>query len=216
MAEDSKDPTPPATEDGDPFLVRWSRRKQAARETPAQAVEATSASPADAEEAGDAGANAQGTEPDTLPDDSLPPPESLDSDSDFSAYLSRRVSSGLRRAAMRRLFSLPEFNVRDGLDDYDDDYTGFQSLGNTVTAHMKYHTERLQAREEAKQAAARSDDGDGAGQDEAPAPDGDAMTADADTPATEAESRIAADSSAPPEEAEPPGNDSDGKTGERG
>jgi len=58
---------------------------------------------------------------------------------------------------MRRLFSSPEFNVRDGLDDYDEDYTQFQSLGNTVTAHMRHHEERLRQRDQDKAEQAERD-----------------------------------------------------------
>ncbi len=38
---------------------------------------------------------------------------------------------------MRKLFHSPKFNVRDGLDDYDLDYTNPEPLGNIVTAEMR-------------------------------------------------------------------------------
>lgn len=154
MAEEKQDPAHPASEGEDPFLARWSRRKHAAsRAQPASEDNAAVDSPTEQTEddaASGAVEEASATEAD------LPPPESLPPDSDFSAYLTGRVSSGLRRAAMRRLFSLPEFNIRDGLDDYDEDYTQFKSLGETVTAHMRYHTERLRARREAEEARANA------------------------------------------------------------
>ena len=43
---------------------------------------------------------------------------------------------------MRHVFSQPKYNVRDGLDDYDDDYTKFEPLGDTVTSDMKFHAAR--------------------------------------------------------------------------
>lgn len=154
MPGDASDP--PVNRDRDePFLKRWSRRKQAADQgdaahAPAEtdAADDERAPPSTTDDAADTA-----TEEAAPTDADLPPPESLDRDSDFSAYLSGRVSSGLRRAAMRRLFSLPEFNVRDGLDDYDEDYTQFKSLGDTVTAHMRHHRERLRRRDEAREAA---------------------------------------------------------------
>lgn len=142
MVEEKKDRTP-AENDDEPFLVRWSRRKQAVRQEQEPRAEEPGDTPVS--DSSETGAEAAGEQ--SFTDEDLPPPETLGPDSDFSAYLSGRVSSGLRRAAMRRLFSLPDFNVRDGLDDYDEDYTGFQSLGKIVTARMKYHTERLEERE---------------------------------------------------------------------
>lgn len=155
MVEEERDRTPPVESDDEPFLFRWSRRKHAARQEWQQQAQEQERREEGSEETPAAGATGSDDAPvadesgeESAPaGDDLPPPESLGADSDFSAYLSRRVSSGLRRAAMRRLFSLPDFNVRDGLDDYDEDYTGFQSLGKIVTAQMKHHEERLRERE---------------------------------------------------------------------
>lgn len=141
-----------ASDRGDPrgesFLARWSRRKQAAQQGPApqagadEEIEAPVADGAEADvspiDEAEAGADAD--------EEALPHPDTLEADSDFSAYLTGRVSSAFRRAAMRRLFSQPEFNVKDGLDDYDDDYTQFRSLGETVTAHMRHRAERQRER----------------------------------------------------------------------
>lgn len=154
MAENDKAETTPPSEGDEAFLARWARRKHRAREGRAPPAEEPAPQPP-GEDAG-AGQGSEGpADAEASPgDESLPPPASLDADSDFSAYLSARVSSGLRRAALRRLFSLPEFNVRDGLDDYDEDYTSFKSLGDTLTADMKHHAERLRERR-AKAAAER-------------------------------------------------------------
>jgi hypothetical protein len=51
--------------------------------------------------------------------------------------MSSGVSDGLRRQALRKLFSQPAFNVTDGLNDYDEDYTKFAGLGNIITHEMK-------------------------------------------------------------------------------
>ena len=90
-----------------------------------------------------------------LTDEDMLPVESLTADSDMSAFFNRGVSAALRRAALRHVFHQPVFNVRDGLNDYDGDYTVFEPLGDTITSDMKWHTarkerERLeaQAREE--------------------------------------------------------------------
>lgn len=47
------------------------------------------------------------------------------------------VDDETKKAALRSLFHKPEFNVRDGLNEYDDDFTKFASLGNVVTHEMK-------------------------------------------------------------------------------
>ncbi len=52
----------------------------------------------------------------------LPPVEQLNLESDYSAFFHPKVDEKLRRAALRKLFSDPHFNVMDGLDVYIDDY----------------------------------------------------------------------------------------------
>ncbi|WP_404343874.1 DUF3306 domain-containing protein [Vreelandella venusta] len=56
-------------------------------------------------------------------DNTLPDPDTLPAGSDFSAFMVPGVSAALRRRALRRLWSTGNYNVRDGLDDYDADYT---------------------------------------------------------------------------------------------
>ena len=51
------------------------------------------------------------------------PVESLTHDSDFSAFLQPQVEEALKRAALKKLFCDPRFNVMDGLDTYIGDYT---------------------------------------------------------------------------------------------
>ena len=131
----------------EPFLARWSRRKQEARE---QGQAAPGEEPA-AEAAPDAAPAApssdvppqQEPEPRVLTDEDMPPIESLTDDADYSGFLSAGVSEVLRRQALRRLFSSPKFNVTDGLDDFAEDYTQFAPLGDVVTADMKHRMERL-------------------------------------------------------------------------
>ncbi|HEY8608047.1 MAG TPA: DUF3306 domain-containing protein [Noviherbaspirillum sp.] len=44
-------------------------------------------------------------------------------DSDFSRFVAKGVDPGVRRAALKTLFSDPHFHAMDGLDIYIDDYT---------------------------------------------------------------------------------------------
>lgn len=77
-----------------------------------------------------------------LSDADMPEIQSLDASSDISAFFNRGVSKTLRNAALKHIFGLSKYNVRDGLNDYDEDYTVFEPLGDTVTCDMKFHKER--------------------------------------------------------------------------
>jgi len=76
-----------------------------------------------------------------LTDADMPALESLDEDSDYSGFMSAGVSDKLRKLALRKLFMAPVFNIRDGLDEYDEDYTYFEKLGDIVTCDMKHQIE---------------------------------------------------------------------------
>lgn len=64
--------------------------------------------------------------------DDLPDLDKLDANdktANFQAFLAEGVSEALKKQALRKLFSADVFNIRDGLDDYDDDFTKFTALG---------------------------------------------------------------------------------------
>jgi hypothetical protein len=111
-------------------LARWSKRKQAVlQEKKALEEEKAKALAAREQEA-------------QLPtDEDMPPIESLTPDSDFTGFMSPKVSESLRRMALRKLFLSKDFNICDGLDDYDGDYTSFEKLGSIITADMKHQLE---------------------------------------------------------------------------
>ena len=46
----------------------------------------------------------------------------LTRESDYSRFVSPGIDEGVKRAAMKKLFADPHFNVMDGLDTYIDDY----------------------------------------------------------------------------------------------
>ena len=47
------------------------------------------------------------------------------------------ASESVKKAALRKLFLSEEFNVRDGLDDYDDDYSNLKSLTEGVADTLR-------------------------------------------------------------------------------
>ena len=71
----------------------------------------------------------------------LPPLESLDENSDYRGFLDSRVSEDLHRLALRKLFHSPRFQILDGLNDYDEDYTHFAPLGDLITQEMRHRME---------------------------------------------------------------------------
>ena len=126
-----------AEEDG--FFSRWSQRKTLSREgiepTPDDSRE-LAAAPVES-----APPTKSDEEASTALDDAplqLPPLESLGEDSDYSAFLNANVGKDLQRQALRKLFHSPKFNVRDGLDDYDLDFSNPEPLGNVITAEMRH------------------------------------------------------------------------------
>jgi hypothetical protein len=117
-------------------LARWSERKASRRRDEA------------APKVGSAGGEDRGVEEAPKRDEDMPPIHTLDEKSDVSGFLSPDVSEALRTAALRKFFHSPAFNVVDGLDDYDDDFTSFKALGEIVTADMRHRMEReAEARE---------------------------------------------------------------------
>ena len=118
--EDSLDEAPVDESRG--FYRRWSERKQEARHPVVQ--EETP------------------TEEQTQPgDEDMPPIESLDEHSDYRGFLSPKVSEPLRQLALRKLFHGAAFNVCDGLDDYAEDFTKFEALGDVMTADLRHRLE---------------------------------------------------------------------------
>ena len=90
----------------------------------------------------------------------LPPVDGLDKDSDYTPFLGDGVPEKLARAAMRKLWrSDPIFAFRDGLDDYDDDYTIIETIAKAVTSKAgkaKAKAKKAKAAAKAKKAKAEA------------------------------------------------------------
>lgn len=114
MAESERKPA----ETPEEFLSRWSRRKREAHEETLKPPAAVT--PANPEEAPE-----------------LPPLEELGIDSDYRGFLHPKVDETLRRAALKKMFSDPHFNVMDGLDVYIDDYSISDPLPASMLAELK-------------------------------------------------------------------------------
>ena len=111
-------PEEPVGHEPEPFLARWSRRKEEARREVPEPV------------------------PDKAADSKAPPPElppldKLTIESDYRGFFHPKVSEDMRRAALKKLFSDPHFNVMDGLDVYIDDYSKSEPIPAAMLASLK-------------------------------------------------------------------------------
>jgi hypothetical protein len=109
------------------FLVRWSRRKRRSRDEPAPKAPTK--------------ADAQPPVPE------LPPLDQLNHESDFKAFMDKRVDDGLRRMALKKLFSDPRWNETDGLDVYAEDYSALEDLPREMV-ELQQHARRILQRAE--------------------------------------------------------------------
>ncbi|UCB55220.1 MAG: DUF3306 domain-containing protein [Thiotrichales bacterium] len=126
------------------FISRWSRLKHEAGQTPEETGDRQGIS-SDAADSPDRNHQDQ-----VLTDADMPDIDSLTFDSVFSDFMSPGVSEKLRKQALRKLFHSEVFNLRDGLDEYDGDYTQFEKLGDIVTSDM-HHQVEMEARRRAEQ-----------------------------------------------------------------
>ena len=72
------------------------------------------------------------------PPPQLPPLDSLTFESDFKAFMHSKVEQSVKRAALKKLFSDPRFNVMDGLDTYIDDYTRAEPVTEELLARLEH------------------------------------------------------------------------------
>jgi hypothetical protein len=73
----------------------------------------------------------------------LPPLDSLTFESDFKAFMHSKVEESVKRAALKKLFSDPRFNVMDGLDTYIDDYTKAEPVTEELLARLEHARQTL-------------------------------------------------------------------------
>ncbi|MBK6786213.1 MAG: DUF3306 domain-containing protein [Rubrivivax sp.] len=136
------------------FFSRWSRRKAQVRqeaaplappvaeaEQPAPPVAATvlATAPVAAAEVAETTERSEAGGPPVAR--SVPPPtleevKSLTPASDFSRFVAPDVDSGVKNAAMKKLFTDPHFNVMDGLDTYIDDYGRADPIPKSMLRQM--------------------------------------------------------------------------------
>jgi len=112
-------------EEQEPFLARWARLKEEAQQSPPQPVAEKAADP-------------------KAPAPELPAIDKLTLESDYRGFFHPKVGEDLRRAALRKLFSDPHFNVMDGLDVYIDDYSKNEPIPPAMLAGLRQAQNILQ------------------------------------------------------------------------
>ena len=121
-----------AEESKDAFLRRWSRRKHEAEKEkePLPAVE------------------------EKKPPAQLTPVDKLTPESDFTDFMHPKVEDALRRAALKKLFLDPHFNLPDPFEPYSGDWTVGEPIPEELLATLnqaKQHLFSDQKKEEPKE-----------------------------------------------------------------
>ena len=121
------------SQEKEPFLARWSRLK---REAPASSEESAPASAKDA-----------------APAPSVPPIETLTPQSDFAPFMHPKVGDELRRAALKKLFTDPHFNVPDPFEPFSGNWNDAEALSPELLATLNQARTVLFTEPEKKPAA---------------------------------------------------------------
>ncbi len=127
--------------DKENFLSRWSRTKTEQR----QSAEKEKSVPQKA------GSSERAPE--------LPPVEGLTADSEFSSFMHPKVSDALRRAALKKLFADPHFNMPDPFEPFSGDWTVGEPIPEAMLATLNqartllFQDKEKQTEEEQKQDA---------------------------------------------------------------
>jgi hypothetical protein len=126
------------------FLSRWSQRKldenkdESGRETLPESNEADAVAEDNAESEVEQ-EQAGHQEPDSEDEMSLDSggPEKTDELSVSQLLANPEVNKAVKKAALRKMFMSPEYNVVDGLNDYDHDYSAVKPLASDVAETLR-------------------------------------------------------------------------------
>ncbi len=125
------------------FFRRWSQRKAAAAETAQPDAHAGDAlQPAESAAA-------------SMP--SLADVAALAGDADYGVFVGGTIDRVVHRAAMKKLFSDPHFNIMDGLDIYIDDYNRPSPLSAAMLGALEHARSTLAPQPAWQQVAPQTD-----------------------------------------------------------
>jgi hypothetical protein len=152
------------TTDAGSFLQRWSRRKQAAQAgvvpTDAAAEGATQIAAIDLQRVAQASADRsadRSADADTKHTE-LPSLDSLQGlQSDYLDFMQPKVTQQLKRAALKKLFADPHFNVIDRFEAYSEDYTQADPIPAAMLRGLNQAKGLLFPHDDPKQDASQQD-----------------------------------------------------------
>ena len=141
------------------FFSRWSKRKLEETTTEptdakvVESVESTEPETAQAHEELSTEAQALATEASATETESQQASNETTDPEEMSVaqLLVSEASESVKKAALRKMFLSEEFNVRDGLDDYDDDYSNLKSLSEGVAETLRDWVKEKTEEEPAKE-----------------------------------------------------------------
>jgi hypothetical protein len=124
--------------DAESFFARWSRRKTHSGENEPALADGVGL-PAGVHDPAPPAAMVQPAKPtEPVPAPTLEDVARLTHESDFTPFVARGVDETVRRSAMKKLFSDPQFNLMDGLDIYVGDYHTFEPIPPAMLALLNH------------------------------------------------------------------------------
>ena len=84
----------------------------------------------------------------------LPPLDKLTPESEFSGFMHPKVKDALRRAALKKLFADPHFNIPDPFEPYSRDWNNLEPISEEVLKTLNQARTLLFTPEEKQQAQA--------------------------------------------------------------
>lgn len=151
-------------QDKEAFLSRWSRRKLKAEKAEERAPpkddgqRAGDEKPAEAAPGKQASLSAKPARA-AAPATELPSLDKLTAESDFRDFMKPGVDEGLRRAALKKLFADPRFNVIDSMDIDIEDLSNLEKLSPEVAKTLAHAKRTLFGWDEEKKDEARAEEG---------------------------------------------------------
>ncbi len=134
------------------FLSRWSQRKAEARKDGKEREENDAAAPGETEPAPEGEMLAESDFDDVDFD-------ALDNSSDYTRFAKANVPGAIQKLALRKLWdSDPVFEVLDGMNDYDEDFTGTGLAGKALKTAYKVGKGYLLDEDEPPEETAKSKD----------------------------------------------------------
>ncbi|MFZ9670646.1 MAG: DUF3306 domain-containing protein [Burkholderiaceae bacterium] len=127
----------------DGFLSRWSRAKTIDKSIREQQGQSSSSEISRPEVSGDQvsmtvpEAVVKGPEPVTEPAPSMEDAKALGVGDDVSRFMGAHVAAEVRSLALRKLFSMPHYNIRSDMDVYSEDFFNMPKLTAAEVANLQ-------------------------------------------------------------------------------